>query len=119
MVSRARSFELVGLKVWRLKFESFNLGTLEGSKSAGVRKFVHLGMHKLAGVKLRTFQARNFQTFNLSNSRTFELDWLLQTQTSNVCRGRVRSAFEVFEFETLKVCTFEDSTVSNFENSKV
>ena len=71
------------------RFESLD------SKSAGVRKFVHLGMHKLAGVKLRPFQTRNFQTFNFSNFRTFELDWLLQTQTSNFSRGRVRSAFEV------------------------
>ena len=45
-----------------------NFEGFEGSKSAGVRKVVHLGMHKLEGVKLRTFRTRNFQTFTLSNS---------------------------------------------------
>ena len=112
-VVRTRRFER--LKVWRLKLESFKHWRFEGSKSAGVQKFVHLGMHKLAGVKLRNLK---LETFNLSNSRPFELDWLLPSQTSSFCRGRVRSAIEVGEIETLKVCTFEDSTVSSFESSK-
>ena len=95
----------------------------EGSKSAGVRKFVHLGMHNLAGVKLRTFQTRNFQTVNLSNSRTFELDYVTASNSNFKLLPRSSSiGLRRLKLETLKVSTFEGSTalqVRTFEKSKV
>ena len=51
---------------------------------------MHLGMHKLAGVKLRTFQTRNFK---LSISLTLELS------SSTGCFKLKLQAFAAVEFD--------------------
>ena len=104
------SFELECLKVWRLKFESFNLWIFEGSRSARVRKFVHLGMHKLGGVKLRTFQTRKFIAFDLSNSRTFEPEF---------DRSSKLVSLRLWKFAHSKVRRFQALTVRKFGVWKV